>query len=140
MKKWQKVGLVLGSVWLLIVLLTYVTNPVGRRAFGKYVHSPVPGSVDNIVFEGNDWLGMNPEPVCCFRFSANREDMERIIQTFLKAQSKDMFSPGGPPWFLPDRNTVWQGENFIRRGGRRGREFLWIDQSGTNAYFLLFGV
>ena len=62
------------------------------------------------------------------------------MQTFLKAHANEMFSPGGPPWFLPVMNSVgWQGENFIRRG-KRGREFLWIDQSGTNAYFLLFGV
>ena len=138
MKKWQKVGLVLGAVWLLIVLLTYVTNPVGKRAFGKYVHSPVPKSVDNIVFEGSDWFGINPEPICYFRFSAKREDMERIAQTFLRAQPNDMFSPGGPPWFRPV-SARWQGENFIRRG-KRGREFLWIDPSRTNAYFLLFGV
>ena len=115
-------------------------NPVGKRAFARYVHSPVPESVENIVFEGNDWFELNPEPVCYFFFSAGKEDLQKIATKFRNVHVTEMFSPGGPPWFQPAlMNSAGRGQHFYRKG-KRGREYLWIDESGTRAYFLLFGV
>ena len=114
--------------------------PTEKRAFRKYISSPVPKSVHSILFEGNDWFGIAAEPVCYFRFSIGRDDVSKVqaAKLYKAVKAEDMFSPGGPAWFRPSL-TGTNGQ-FYRFRGRRGTEYLWIDATGTNAYFLLFGV
>src|SRR5262245_54726419 len=60
-------------------LLHYNLFPPVRRAFSKYVCSPVPGTVQDLKFEGNDFAPMFPCE-CFLRFSASSSDLRQIIQ------------------------------------------------------------
>jgi len=142
MKKWHKVALFLMGLWLLVVWLGYQVEPGPRRAFAKYIYSPVPATVDNLVVDVRDMFGIEPEPVCYFSFTIGKEDLETIVTRgkFNKVEAGEMFIPNGPVWFRPDLISTNAGRFYFRRGRRLAQEFLWIHPSGTNAYFLLWGI
>jgi hypothetical protein len=101
----------------------------------------VPATVDNLVVDVRDMFGIEPEPVCYFSFTIGKEGLETIVTRgkFNKVEAGEMFIPNGPVWFRPDLISTNAGRFYFRRG-RRAQEFLWIHPSGTNAYFLLWGI
>jgi hypothetical protein len=140
-RRFFKPALVVSVVWLAFYLLTHVALPRGTVAFGKYIYSPVPMSVREIRSQINDWFGIMPEPVCYFSFQIGNDDVHRIVKGkgFRAVSLEDMFSPGGPAWFQPGRIGT-NGQFYRRTDQRRNTQYLWIDATGTNGFFLYWGV
>src|SRR6185503_14516301 len=114
-----KIGATLIVVWLFLLLAGFWAKPNGRGAFAKYICVPVPASVGNIAFDGNDWFGIAPEPVCYFWFSIGSNDVSKVVaaKAYKSVKSDDMFSPGGPVWFRPPLSGT--NGQFYRNRGRR---------------------
>jgi hypothetical protein len=124
--------------------------PAPRRMFKYYLFSPIPGSVRDIQYSG-EWLGINPEPVCFLRFTASPADLELILkkQGFKPAESS--FNASGPPWWDIDKRGAGTSV-FVRQyspakesrwyvgKNRRWTEVLRVDSTGTNIYFLVWGI
>jgi hypothetical protein len=123
--------------------------------FATYVCSPVPASVRVVTFKSNDWLAVNPEPVCYLGFTVSAGDLVKVIQqgNFRPvATNQSAPVPLGPRgWVMADqigpngraytRSHSPAARAWLPLGRNRGwTEFLWIDATGTNAYFLLWGV
>jgi len=88
--------------------------------------------------EANDYFLINPEPVVRLAFSAPKETLDQIMKS-RKATLYPRFAVGsaaGPGWFRPAVSTNGLSQ-FQLKGDR---EFLWIDETGTNAFYLLFRV
>ena len=138
-----------------LLLFAFAFWPAPNRPFAKYVCSPVPKSVRVISFESNDWLAANPEPVCYLRFTASADDIATVVRQGgfqLASTNRSVPVPtGGPAGWLPADQIGPNGRVYTRfhraAGGgmhigrnRIWSEFLWIDGTGTNVYFLLWGV
>jgi hypothetical protein len=139
----------------LLLLLALIFWPAPNRPFAKYVYSPTPRTVRVISFQSNDWLAANPEPVCYLRFTASPDDIATVVrQGGFQPASTNGSVPvptGGPAGWLPADQIGPSGRVYTRlhraAGGglhigrnRIWSEFLWIDGTGTNVYFLLWGV
>jgi hypothetical protein len=122
-----------------VLFLRHRFSPEGK--FKHYVTSPFPKSVRVKFVDSNAHI-LNPEPVVHMSFSASAEALNEILK-MREAKPYAEYAIGsgaGPRWFQPAVST-----NGLRQYQLRGRinripEFLWIDQTGTNAYYLLFGV
>jgi hypothetical protein len=144
------IGLVVGGGFFLLAV--FLLLPAPNRPFAKYICSPVPKTVRVVSFEGNDWFGANPEPVCYLSFTAGAADVAAVIRMagFQPASTNIAVPvPSGPEgWVTADqvervytRNHKPASRLGLPIGGNRiWSEFLWIDKTGTNAYFLLWGV
>lgn len=142
-----KTGVLLLVLFFLSVALSFRRTAKGQ--FEYYVLDPMPPSIRDVMFEGDD-LRINPEPLCFIRFSASSADIDAIIQGKGFKEVDDSFNPTGPPWWNvstltnvrvlvrqhgPKRDTkLYSGKN------RRWTEVLRIDSTGTNAYFLVWGI
>jgi hypothetical protein len=153
MRRQQIIILTVAGIFLL--LLAFALWPTPNRPFAKYVCSPVPKSVRVISFQSNDWLAANPEPVCYLAFTASADDVATVIRQGFQPTSTNASVPvpSGPDgWLTADQigpsGRVYSRSHSPAGAGRRlqlGRnrswsEFLWIDGTGTNVYFLLWGV
>ena len=147
--------IIFSAALALLLLLAFSLWPISNQPFSKYIHSPVPKSVHVVSFQSQDWFGANPEPVCYLAFTASVEDLAAVIQQagFRPASTnRSVPVPSGPIGWLTADQVGPSGRVYTRshpsRPGRRlplGRnrswtEFLWIDGTGTNAYFLLWGI
>jgi hypothetical protein len=144
-RRW-KAGVVLAVVWAVVFLLGRAVFPTARQALGRYV-GPVPKSVQIHLYEGNDWLGLAPECKCYFRFNIESNDFARVVTDngFRTVRpGEGYYWPGvGPIWFTPPQsNRQYFGRYLgtgIERFPRWGQhEYLWLDQSGTNAFFMVW--
>ena len=123
-----------------IILLTgtaLFSSPAG--CFRRNILFPAPKSVSNIqVSANNQLIWTAPEPVVHIRFSASPEDMQTILIK-RRAESYVGFIPAlhfGPAWFRPSTST--NGLRQFRLDG--DRQYFWIDETGTNAFFYLFQI
>lgn len=144
------------GVLVLLILLAWALWPAPRRSFAKYVCSPIPNSVRVTFFQSDDWLGINPEPVSYLIFSASAADVAAVIQQggFTPASTNTHVPiPSGPPaWLTPDQlqasgriytrthNATGERQRIPHGHNRTWSEYLWIDATGTNAYFLIWGI
>jgi nicotinamidase-related amidase len=141
-----------GGVLILAVLLAFIALGLRRTAKGQfeyYVFDPMPTSVRNVLFHG-DTFRINPEPVCFIRFSASPADIDQMVKSKGFKQVEDSFNATGPAWW--DVSLLPNVRVFIRKHGpkrdsklffgknRRWTEVLRIDSTGTNAYFLVWGI
>lgn len=146
MRRGLKIAGALVVIWLVGWLIASRAVPTPRQAFGRYVGS-IPRSVDNVVYEGNDWLGLAPECRCYFSFNIASNDFARIV----KKHGFESVRPGagyyhpnaGPWWFKPPQsNGQFLGRYVPTRPYRFPRwgqnEYLWLDQTGTNAFFMVW--
>ncbi|HYG35877.1 MAG TPA: hypothetical protein VEC99_13885 [Clostridia bacterium] len=146
------IGIAIG-IFLLLLILTLRSG--SNQPFAKYIGSPVPKSVRVVFFQSNDWLEANPEPVCYLAFTATAGDIAQVIQQggFRPTAANDGVPvPSGPPGWVSADQVVPGGRVYSRSHSpagvgrlplgrnRRWSEYLWIDKTGTNAYFLLWGV
>ncbi len=111
--------------------------------FARHIMRPKPPSVSSIRIEGSDWLGLNPEPVVRIAFNANSGDMTAIIshkklRPAAKEEAEWFVTRGGSSWWSAGRMN--DGSQFFMHSGRRGQEYLRIDETGTNAFYLLWGI
>ena len=145
--------IVLGLATCGLVLLGLLLLPSHHQGFAKYVVSPVPASVDVTILRVDDWLGLNPEPLAYLKFTAAPSDLQKVITLggFTEAATNAYVPvPEGPPGWKTVEQCGPARRLFIRNHrGRAGlpigrnrswSEFLWIDTTGTNAYFLLWGI
>src|SRR6266567_2597274 len=139
----------------LLLLVTHLVWPHRNDPVARFICSPVPPSVHVVLFKNRDWFRMSPEPVCYLASSASPEDIASIIY---KAQfqrvSQDLIPvPSGPDGWRsanqlgPDGRVYGRthapskpGSRLYLGSNRRWSEFLWVDGTGTNAYFLLWGI
>ena len=123
---------------LFLCLSIYLGSPI--QLFSRVVGRPAPKSLQNLRVEGHDWFGLKPEPVVRMAFSASAEDLEKLlVSQGAKPLIGDAIGSGapGPSWWpLPTRLGTMRG--FSLKGG--DPRFVWIDATGTNAFYLLFGV
>jgi len=137
------------------LLVVYLSWPDANAPFAKFICSPVPPSVQIRLLQNNDWLGMNPEPVCYLAFTANPEDIASIIAKarFQSVTNGSIPVPAGPNGWRPADQLGPNERVYVRvhapgtsttrfylGNNRRWTEYLWVDESGTNAYFLLWGI
>ena len=119
--------------------------------FSKLVMSPAPASVRVTFYQSSDWLGLNQEPVCYLAFTASTDDMAQVIARagFNEAATNAYVPTSGPPGWTAFEDCGLGRRLFTRnhpgRGLPMGRnrswsEYLWIDASGTNGYFLIWGI
>ena len=124
-----------------------------NQPFARHVLSPVPSSVRVTLYQGSDWLGIDPEPVVYLGFSATLSDMTNLLaKAAFSAAATNAYVPvpdGPPGWKTADHcgpgrrlfTRNHPGRAGLRLGNRRSwMEYLWIDGTGTNAYFLLWGI
>jgi hypothetical protein len=141
----QKTSVVLGMLLAACLLVWWVVasaTPSPARAFTRYVYAPMPQSVHNIVFEGKDTLGLAPECRCFLTFTISPTDAARIVNEKGFRPRPSTWGQTGPAWFKPPTNGV----SFLRyipmslvRLPRRGQsEFFWIDETGTNGFFMVW--
>ena len=141
--------MLLGLVLVLFVVFSLWRT--GKREFEYFVFAPMPRSVGNIRFEDGDWLRMNPEPVVFIRFTASTNDIQMMLAARGFKKEGSHFGQNGPVWWdvsrlgpgtrifvrqhRPQReNTLYFGKN------RRWTEVVRIDPTGTNVYFLVWGI
>lgn len=148
--------IILTVAGIFLLLLAVALWPAPNRAFAKYICSPVPKSVRVITFQSNDWLAANPEPVCYLAFTASTNDIATVIRQGgfqpTSTNASVPVPPGPAGWVTADQarlgGRVYTRSHLPAGKGRRlqlGRnrswsEFLWTDGTGTNVYFLLWGV
>src|SRR5882672_8941209 len=118
MRKITVIGVVAVALWLAGLWVVCEVFPSPRRAFGKYVCSPVPRSVHDITFQGND-LPVAFECQCFFRFSGSSNDLHRVIEA--RGLQKVDFSgmnvhASAPTWFVPKQPSN-VGQCFRRFSG-----------------------
>ena len=134
------------GMWIIVVLVaSMLLGPFwlgDRHVFGKFVMRPVPASVRTVEVDSNDWpFRLNPEPVVYIRFQASAEDVARIVAHRQWAESRvdrSWLEGRGPAWWRPPLRE--EGTRCFKGQGRRGQEYLLIDGTGTNAWFLLWGI
>ncbi|MBI1177457.1 hypothetical protein GC207_08465 [bacterium] len=111
--------------------------------FAMYVVRPIPKSVNHIRTESNDLFGLMTEPEVRISFSAGSRDMAQIVANggFVGASTDSI------NWFESRGDRGWwsatplnDGSSLFFRKGRRGEEYLRIDKTGTNAFYLLWGI
>ena len=88
--------------------------------------------------DANDYFLINPEPIVRLAFSAPKETLDQILKS-RKATLYPQFAVGsaaGPGWFRPAIST----NDLLQFELKGDREFMWIDETGTNAFYLLFRV
>jgi hypothetical protein len=123
---------------LLLIFSAAEFSPRGR--FARFVHSPIANSVSDIEAEGHDWFGLLPEPVMRLRFSAAPEDLREVLSSRgaqpLKSDAIGAAATGQAWWPTSGELALMHG--YSLKG--KDPEFLWIDATGTNAYYLLFGI
>ena len=131
---------------------------LGRKRdgpFATFVCAPAPDGVNVTIFQNDAGL-LRPEPVCYLAFTGDSANMETVVRRgqFQTCSDKGGFPvPSGPQgWRTADQ--VGTNASFYRRShepktinflppignNRRWHEYLWIDETGTNAYFLLWGI
>ena len=138
----------------LVFLVANLAKPNRNGPFAKYICSPVPPSVRVVIFQNRDFLSIDPEPVCHLSFTASPQDMADIVRKG-RFQSFTDWVPGGPGpagWRSADQlgptGRVYSRAHSPRNpnsrlyvgSNRRWSEYLWVDETGTNAYFLLWGI
>jgi hypothetical protein len=139
-KAWAGLGILV--VALVVAWIASSASPSPARAFKRYVYAPVPQSVQNIVFEGKDTLGLAPECRCFLTFSISPSDAAQIVNDKGFRPRPSTWGQSGPEWFKPPTNGV----SFLRnipgslwRFPRRYQtEFFWIDETGTNGFFMVW--
>ena len=136
-----------GVVWLAALMVLLIWAAVAahlfppRKVFQRYVIS-LADSVHVKAVDANDYFFINPEPVVRIHFSASAGTLHKIMIS-REAIPYDDFAVGsaaGPPWFRPANQLQGLQQFRLRNKIRGASEFLWIDESGTNAFYLLFGV
>lgn len=137
-RRGKTLAMVLSAFTFLMLFGTALfSSPAG--CFRRNVLFPAPGSVSNIqVSANNQFFWIAPEPVVHIRFSASPDDIQTIL-TKRHGEPYDGFIPAlnfGPTWFRPATST--NGLRQFRLDG--DRQFLWIDETGTNAFFYLFQI
>jgi hypothetical protein len=124
--------------FLLIVPLYYHATQKGL--FSRLITRSIPKSLTNLEIDGHDWFGLKPEPVVRMRFSATPEDLAKLLEirkaAILTGDAICSGASGEPWWPAPASLSTMQG--YSLKG--KNPQFLWIDSTGTNAYYLLFGV
>ena|SRR5688572_5048898 len=140
-----KTSVVLGMLLAACLLVWWIlksASPSPARAFKRYVYAPMPQSVQNIVFEGQDTLGLAPECRCFFTFTISPTDAARIVNEKGFRPRPRHLGQSGPTWFNPPTNGVSFSRNIpaaLRRFPRRDQtEFFWLDQTGTNGFFMVW--
>jgi hypothetical protein len=149
------VALVPGIV--LLLLLAIVSPPAPNGQFRKYVSPRTPSSLKVVAFKSDDWFGVKPEPVCFLTFSASQQDLAKVILegVFRAVGANDavpVLHDGPAGWMAIDQigpngraymrsHTPGMVARWLPIGrNRRWVEYLWVDSTGTNACFLLWGV
>ncbi len=140
-----KFGMILVAVTIgILVLVGFLLQSSFRDPLRRYVVSPVPESVRKVGFKGNGLGGiLSAEPVVHIAFTANSADIETIVRKggFKTGSADDREFVGqrsGPVWWKP--GPLQNADVLFLRRGRDGNEYLRVDGSGTNAYFLLWGI
>ena len=135
------VGILLAA-GLLVWWIVASASPSPARAFRRYVYAPMPQSVQNIVFEGRDMLGLAPECRCFLKFTISPTDVARIVNEKGFVQRANTWGQSGPAWFQPPTNGVLFFRTIpksLRRFPRWDQyEYFWIDEAGTNGFFLVW--
>jgi len=134
--------LVAGALGI-VVLVTLLLHSLFGDPVRRYVVSPVPEGVRKVGFDWNGLGGMLSEPVVHIAFSGSSTDMDTIVRRggFKTANAQDREFVGqrsGPIWWKP--GPLQNAEVLFIRKGRDGNEYLRVDASGTNGYFLLWGI
>ncbi len=147
----QRIILAVITGGILLLILAFWSD---QHSFSKFVVSPAPGTVRVTLYENNDVAGLNPEPVCYLAFTASTNDMAQIISQgrFTEVTTNSYVPSSGPSasaWTSFENCSAGR-RLFTRahpaRGGlpigrrRSWDEYLWIDGSGTNGYFLIWGI
>lgn len=131
--------LILVSVPILLGLCCVITR-FPPQIFGKnedhfraFVIDPIPGSVKILNVEFDDMI-VHPDVAYFFRFSVNRNDLEKIIAfNVLKPTSDECFEPSPSPkwWKFPSPNSM---EIYQYNKGRQIIS-LCYDASSQIAYY-----
>jgi hypothetical protein len=137
----RKVFLSAGVV-LLVVWILAIVNSGPRAAFRRYVSSPIPQSVQNIVFEGKAF-DLTPECRCFLSFNIMPNDAERIVsERGFQSQPPGDWKQSGPAWFKPPTNGLsfkrYVPTSLLRFPRWDQWEYFWIDETGTNCFFLVW--
>lgn len=140
------------AIFILVVLgalIAFWFWPNRTRLVAKYVTSPVPSSIRVVRFEGNELLlDLLPEPVCYLLFNGTREDIASLVDRsgFQPADRSNGALPG-PAWWHPTGRKYFRvhrpskpNSRLPIGANRHWNEFLWVDQTGTNVYFVLWGI
>jgi hypothetical protein len=138
MKQWQKAGLILLALGTPSLLIIFMNATAGERAFKRHFGSPIPSSIQALQCEWREWGQKRSKMVGHLSFSGSKEDLQTLAAQFETISANEMHLRLAPQWFRPALMST--NGPFYRRKGKRGPEYLWIDPSGTNAYFLTFGV
>jgi len=142
-KSWGIAGIVLVAS-LLVGWIVFSASPTPARAFTRYVYAPMPPSVRNIVFEGNDTLGRAPECRCYLTFTISPEDAARIVNEkgFRQWPSGYFRQLPGPDWFKFPTNGLsfsrYVPTSLLRFPSWGQSEYFWIDETGTNGFFMVW--
>lgn len=135
---------------MLFVLATAALCPAPRRQFRYYVLDPIPPSVRDIKYRG-EWLRISPEPVCFLRFTSSTKDLDLLLTTKGFKPVENSFDPSGPVWwdiaqsgpgikvFARQHKPRHQGKLYVGKN-RRWTEVIRVDHTGTNVYFLVWGI
>lgn len=137
-----KIVLAIGTL-AIVALLSGVIHFVCGSSLERYIAASMPASAREIGFESNGLKGMLSEPVVHIAFTATSSDMDTIIRRggFKPGSAEDREFVGqrsGPIWWKP--GPLQNTDVLFTRKTRVNTEYLRIDGSGTNAYFLLWGI
>ena len=139
----------IASLLLLFVFIGLLLNSLPSAKFRKYIWHDLPPSTQIInVRDGDTSFGIFPEFTCYMHFTARREEIAIILSNRMaKPYTGNVPGGQGTPeiaawWFPASPNQKMQLFSLDRRAVHRWKDpqFLWIDQTGTNCYYLYWGI
>lgn len=136
---------------LILVLICFGLFLLKRPSskFRKYVWNEIPPSLSILnVWDTDRALTLIPEFTCYMHFTGSPQDIALLLSNrFAKPHPGGIPGEGGHQeiahWWAPPAMTN-VGNVFAldrRRVGRwKDPQFIWVDQTGTNCYYLYWGI
>ncbi len=129
-------------------LFVFALGRAQTSAVAKHFGEPVPASVSRVLYRGNEFFGLVPEPSYHLRFLADPVDVEMLLKKGLfrlqKAGEGGVFGPSGapatkgqPPWWRLDESGG-AVEVYARETGKPCViEWLWWDRTQNTVFYFL---
>jgi hypothetical protein len=123
---------------ILLVALAGCGKPEPKQQFEMLIVRPMPTSISNIRFD-RDVMGADPSYFLAF--SASTQDVAAIIHTkgFTNGSASDVPLGGFRPawWHLEELSTP---RSLYTLKKERSLECFWVSSTGTNTYYLFWGL
>ena len=136
MTRFLRFAIALFAVVFVITACKPSKQPTPTERFIQLLGSPAPASLKDVRY---DWFGMG-DPSYFLSFSVTAADMQTLIQRRQFVPTTEAAPPNGerPKWWQP--TELSEPRSLYKREQKRSWEYLWLDSTGTKAYYMFWGL